>query len=194
MKHTFHYTLIEVLVAIAVLVLMMSFLFQFTGSAQRIWSASNASMDVASSSDAILALLDEDLAQMTVDGDAGLAYEKTAAEFSFYTVSNTANGALIKVCYKYNSANKELYRFQEDVTYDPADNKEPKTVTFPAESDDYLVAEGVEEFVVAAYPADTTKLPNFISVKLTIKQANQSASDMSDSKRVFSRVFFLGMK
>lgn len=194
MKHTFHYTLIEVLVAIAVLALMMSFLFQFTGSAQRIWSASNASMDVASSSDAILALLDEDLAQMTVDGDAGLAYEKTATEFSFYTVSNTANGALIKVCYKYNSANKELYRFQEDVTYDPADNKEPKAVTFPAESDDYLVAEGVESFTVTAYPADTTKLPNYIHVELTLKQANQSASDMSDSQRVFSRVFFLGMK
>ena len=194
MKHTFHYTLIEVLVAVAVLALMMSFLFQFTGSAQRIWRASSASMDIASSSDTVFALLDEDLSQMVVDADAGLKYENAGGAFTFYTVSNAAAGALVKVCYKYNSTDKTLFRFQEDVTYDSVDNLEPKTVTFPAEADDYLVAEGIEGFVVTAYPADPVKLPNYIHVKLTLVQTNKSESDNSKDECVFSRVFFLGMK
>ncbi len=190
-KHTFHYTLIEVLVAVAVLALMMSFLFQFTGSAQRIWSISNASMDIASSSDAVFALLDEDLGQMIVDGDAGLEYKKTAAEFSFYTVNNADNGALIKVCYKLND--KKLFRIYKNVSYTSDNNLTPPLMTFTA-SDDDLVAEGVEGFTVTAYPAGTTKLPNFILVKLTLVQENKSESDNSEDKRVFSRVFFLGMK
>lgn len=36
-----HFTLIELMIAMTVLVIMMGFLFQFTISAQRLWSASN---------------------------------------------------------------------------------------------------------------------------------------------------------
>ena len=41
-KSRHNFTLLEILVAVAVLVIMMSFLFQFVISAQRVWAASTA--------------------------------------------------------------------------------------------------------------------------------------------------------
>ncbi|NMA42136.1 MAG: prepilin-type N-terminal cleavage/methylation domain-containing protein [Oligosphaeraceae bacterium] len=44
-KRARHYTLIELMIAMAILVIMMGFLFQFVNSAQRLWSASSGTED-----------------------------------------------------------------------------------------------------------------------------------------------------
>lgn len=56
-----NFTLIEILVAVAVLVIMMGFLFQFTGGAQRVWSANTARTEMSAQADAIFSLIREDL-------------------------------------------------------------------------------------------------------------------------------------
>ena len=54
-----NFTLIEILVAVAVLVIMMG--FQFTGGAQRVWSANTARTEMSAQADAIFSLIREDL-------------------------------------------------------------------------------------------------------------------------------------
>ncbi len=61
-RHNF--TLLEILVAVAVLVIMMGFLFQFVISAQRVWAASTARTDMADQANAIFQLLGEDINQV----------------------------------------------------------------------------------------------------------------------------------
>ena len=64
--HNHPYTLLEVLVAVAVLVIMMGFLFQFAGGAQKLWSSSTARSEMSAKADAIFNLIGEDLENMYV--------------------------------------------------------------------------------------------------------------------------------
>lgn len=66
-KHNF--TLIEILVAVAVLVIMMGFLFQFTTGAQRVWSANTARTEMSAQADAIFSLIKEDLEHIYIVED-----------------------------------------------------------------------------------------------------------------------------
>ncbi len=61
-RHNF--TLLEILVAVAVLVIMMGFLFQFVISAQRVWAASTARTYMADQANAVFQLMAEDLSQV----------------------------------------------------------------------------------------------------------------------------------
>ena len=210
MKRQTHYTLIEVLVAIAVLALMMSFIFQFTSGAQRVWRASNENMDVSSNADVIFSLLDEDLGQMQVDAERGLAYNINASahSFGFYTISSRGGaaatdpqvGSLLYVRYQFDSTNHKLHRVQANAEdggalYAADNNTEPvASVTLPDNDDDHLVADGVQGFEVTCTPNDTAKLPNLIRVKVTLDRVAKAESDKGDAKRVFSRVFFIGMR
>lgn len=58
---TRRYTLVEILVAMAILVIMMGFLFQFVIGAQRIWSASARTASVFDQAQLVLELLENDL-------------------------------------------------------------------------------------------------------------------------------------
>lgn len=58
---TKRYTLVEILVAMAILVIMMGFLFQFVIGAQRIWSASTRTASVFDQAQLVLELLENDL-------------------------------------------------------------------------------------------------------------------------------------
>ncbi len=60
------FTLVEVLVAVAVLVIMMAFIFQYTASAQRLWAANTARTEMSAQADALFSLLDQDLENMYV--------------------------------------------------------------------------------------------------------------------------------
>ncbi len=217
-KHHLHYTLIEVLVAVAVLALMMSFLFQFTAGAQRIWNASNANTDITGNADAIFALLDEDLSQMVVDGAAGMPFtgavtlSAATPDFGFYAISarrgghtaGTLNevGSLIYVQYHYDSSAQCLYRVQRSAedghiyaTTGTKGNSEPVTgaTTFAATdySDDTLVAEGVEEFAVTVHPNGTTdKVPQILRVQVRLNRtAAQVSQRQSDADAHFEHLF-----
>ena len=58
---TRRYTLVEILVAMAILVIMMGFLFQFVIGAQRIWSASASTSNVFDQAQIALQLVETDL-------------------------------------------------------------------------------------------------------------------------------------
>ncbi|HOG50347.1 MAG TPA: type II secretion system protein [Lentisphaeria bacterium] len=56
-----HYTLVEIMVAIAILVIMMGFLFQFVIGAQRIWSSSESTSNTFEQAQIALQLIENDL-------------------------------------------------------------------------------------------------------------------------------------
>lgn len=55
------YTLVELMIAMAILVIMMGFLFQFLNSAQRLWSASSNSSQVFDTAQVIFDVIETDL-------------------------------------------------------------------------------------------------------------------------------------
>lgn len=77
-KHNF--TLVEILVAVAILVIMMGFLFQFTGAAQKVWSANTARTEMSAQADAIFSLLAEDLEHIYIVEE----YEDLDAQSGWY--------------------------------------------------------------------------------------------------------------
>lgn len=117
-RHNF--TLLEILVAVAVLVIMMGFLFQFVISAQRVWAASTARTYMADQANIIFQLMAEDFSQMiTIDEeenpDSVIGWfcdpdpkpaegnpEKDLKQFCFFGYDrDDADGALYGVMYFY---------------------------------------------------------------------------------------------
>lgn len=113
-RHPF--TLIEVLVAVAVLVIMMGFIFQFTGSAQKLWASNTGRTEMSAQANAVFSLLQEDLEHMYVvspeeDLDAqagwyilhetpdGSASSETPEDSASSLFSNTANRPLKDLCF-----------------------------------------------------------------------------------------------
>ena len=222
-KHHLHYTLIEVLVAVAVLALMMSFLFQFTAGAQRIWSATNANTDISTNADILFTLMDEDLTQMIVDGAEGMPFTGAVsattadANFDFYAISNRKGGvessnnkigSLIFVRYHYvaptSSSDGRIYRVQKSAEDDAiygADNSAPSpNITDADYTEDALVAEGVTSFGVSVWPDGTTDtLPQILRVEVTLDRLKSQISERKSDNdanfaHVFSKVYFPGMK
>ena len=179
-RHSSRYTLVEILVAVAVLVIMMGFLFQFTIGAQRIWASTTARMTVADQAQGILNLLTDDLGQMVVDNTEGLEIgwncipaPKTASvstpnnlqNLCFYTVDRGADTSstfsFTRVNYSMaqdaTTGLYKLYRTSSAVT-DPkwdligGDAKAPTSTSLvtATEDDDHLVAENIVSLVIQA--------------------------------------------
>ena len=221
-KHHLHYTLIEVLVAIAVLALMMSFLFQFTSGAQRIWSATNTNTNLTTDADAIFALMDEDITQMIVDGSdevqmpyTGSVSGSTAdADFDFYAISSrkggvnvdggtSANkvGSLIYVRYHYDSGDKRLYRLQmsaeDGLIYSAADNTAPQPDT--TKFDSYLTSDEKDNTLIAEDVASfsVTATPNDVNARpqILLVQVKLNPDETgTKNEQTFSKAYFPGMR
>ncbi len=65
------YTLVEVMVALAVLVLMMSFLFQFVIGAQRVWHGNTRRTSLFEKAQVVFDVLEQDLKASRFSADAG---------------------------------------------------------------------------------------------------------------------------
>lgn len=68
---TRRYTLVEILVAMAILVIMMSFLFQFVIGAQRIWSASTRTSSVFDKAQIVFDVIETDLKNAQFSDEPG---------------------------------------------------------------------------------------------------------------------------
>lgn len=82
-KYRHNFTLLEILVAVAVLVIMMGFLFQFVISAQRVWAASTARTYMANeTASPVLQLLTEDFRHVVrlAENDELIEYNDGAAK------------------------------------------------------------------------------------------------------------------
>lgn len=60
------FTLVEILTAVAVLVIMMSFIFEFTNAAQRLWGTNTGRTEMSAQADSIFTLINEDLENIYV--------------------------------------------------------------------------------------------------------------------------------
>ena len=65
------FTLVEIMVAMAVLVIMMGFLFQFIISAQRLWSSSNSDTAIHTQAQIVFSMFETDLQNAIVKDDSG---------------------------------------------------------------------------------------------------------------------------
>ncbi|MBR6470547.1 MAG: hypothetical protein IKS83_02000 [Victivallales bacterium] len=217
MKHFRHnFTLLEILVAVAVLVIMMGFLFQFVISAQRVWAASAARTYMADQADAVFHLMDEDFQQIVVipedeDMDSIMGWhcdpppkanlnsmDSLSQLCLFVTDQDDDDGAIYGVMYYYDSTGKKLYRQRTAAavwskvgeTDAPAD---AAAFGLPAETisdEDYLVAENVTEFKVQAPgDADNTALPKFIRVTMTVQVPEELSNGTSKDGSTMNRTF-----
>lgn len=158
-KTRHNFTLLEILVAVAVLVIMMSFLFQFVISAQRVWAVSTARTYMADQANAVFQMMAEDFGQMvTVKEDENpdavmgwYCYPKPKDPspvnlkhlFFFAGDRDDADGAYYGVMYYYNHDEDsndygKLYRVR---TPNPAWEKIGKTSTPGSNGDDIAYAE-----------------------------------------------------
>ncbi len=105
--HSQSFTLIEVLAAVAVLVIMMGFIFQFTGSAQKLWASNTGRTEMAAQADAVFSLLQEDLEHLYVvapeedlDAQAGwYIRHKNPSDSTVSLFSNNADRPLEDLCF-----------------------------------------------------------------------------------------------
>ncbi len=124
---TRRYTLVEILVAMAILVIMMSFLFQFVIGAQRIWSASTRTSSVFEQAQVVLELLENDLQNsLVVDekenpgGSIPLLFRRDTSTgnlndlYVFTSTDATANTDVGYFSVYYTLINKVLYRYVVD--------------------------------------------------------------------------------
>ena len=67
--HQKKFTLVELMVAMAILVIMMGFLFQFVNGARRIWMASTATAEAFDDAQIVLQTMENDLKKIVQYGD-----------------------------------------------------------------------------------------------------------------------------
>ncbi len=125
------YTLVELLVAVAILVMMMGFLFEFVIGAQRIWSASEKKANSFDTAQIALDVIETDLHNMQFSNESGRTmpfylWKKSATEivlafFADYKSSNSgddeAKVGTYPVIYYYikdSSNHGNLYRIALD--------------------------------------------------------------------------------
>lgn len=84
-----HFTLLEILVAIAVLVVMMGFIFQFINSALKIWSASKSTSEIFDQAQLVFDMLEHDLQNLHFVSDQD--YPGHAIPMGGYNKANPTN-------------------------------------------------------------------------------------------------------
>jgi len=128
------FSLVELMVAVAILIIMMGFLFQFTIGAQRIWSASNANATSFEDANIVFQFLEEDLKNIIFKDEETnqnrgipLFFGKSSGNviFAFMTStrpnsqknhSDADNTGAYYVVYYYNATAKQLSRLIWDST------------------------------------------------------------------------------
>lgn len=132
-KISHRYTLVELLVAMAILVIMMGFLFQFVIGAQRIWNACEKTTSVFNSAEVTLNVMEQDLKSMRFSNDPGhtmplYSYEKgNLVAFVFFSdfISNAYNASppdditkvgTYPVVFLYDKNAHKVYRYAIDQT------------------------------------------------------------------------------
>lgn len=124
------YTLIELMVAVAILVLMMGFLFQFVTGAQRLWAASSRTEEIFSTAATTLEVMQNDFRNAQISHETNrtlpfyLAHNSSSSTIDqdvfcmFYTRFSTTgtygNMGIYPVVYYYDAGNQTLYRVALD--------------------------------------------------------------------------------
>ncbi len=128
-KRRHHFTLVEILAAMTVLVIIMLVMFQFFSSAQRIWSLSNRNAEVYENARIAMDVITRDLQSAVakaddlawyVDEETDIRFQRAAAD-SLRFVSAVADAEssrprLAEIAYR-NSGSAGDYAFQRAIRY-----------------------------------------------------------------------------
>ena len=96
------FTLVEIMVTMAILVVMMSFLFQYVIGAQRIFTSSNRQAVLFDDAQIVLGLMENDLQNMVVSNEPGreipMFYEKgTFSSKTYHILMMVTSGESTKL-------------------------------------------------------------------------------------------------
>ena len=120
------YTLIEMMVAVAILVLMMGFLFQFVTGAQRLWAASTRTEEIFTTASTALEVMQNDFRNAQISNETNrtlpfylyhdpLTQDVFCMFYTRFTTTGTyANMGIYPVVYYYDASAKNLYRVALD--------------------------------------------------------------------------------
>ena len=112
------FTLVELMVAMAILLLMMGFLFEFVIGAQRTWNASTGKTALFEQSQIVFEYLGKDLNNIRYKSitDEDIYFFKNATTLGFIS---EIKGDPIPVIYHYDATSKNLYRLEMPVDQYP---------------------------------------------------------------------------
>lgn len=209
------FTLLEVLIAVAVLIILMGFIFEFTIGAQRIWGATHARTSMTDEANAVLSVISEDLKQMQVSDEPYKEirwhYTTNGGNLSqlvlFVAKSGDTSGNLYKVNYLLEGSNPpyKLYR-SEKVAWDKIGVDSASDLggySASDKDDDHLVAENITklEFKPSDSNTELTNAgfavkPKMVKLAVTVRTpeslggTDSNSTDTSDVDLSFSRVIF----
>ncbi|MBO7742157.1 MAG: hypothetical protein J6S21_06345 [Victivallales bacterium] len=209
------FTLMEIMVAVAVLIVLMGFIFEFTIGAQRIWSATHARTTMTDEANAVLNVLSEDLMQMQVSSAAYKEirwyYEVSGDNLSqlvlFVAKDGDTSGKLYKVNYYLDGTKPpyKLYRSEKEAwnKVGVANASDLGGFDSADKNDDHLVADNITKLEFK--PADSrsnlenagfTVKPKMVKLAVTVRTpealggTDSDSTDTSDVDLSFSRVIF----
>ncbi len=215
------FTLVELLASMAVFLILMAVMFQFIGSAQRAWTASNATTEVYQNARILFDVLARDLQGSVARADdvqgQHLKFERVGeGELAFVSAIEEGNGRLAEVAYSF--VNNEVQRaFTIDtpgVTWNPyGDRSNYSTLAGATGASTGTVVDGVLAATFTCFDADysptawsgdiETSLPTAVNLKVTLMDAKSmvrynllsgAAKTQWETERArsFSKTIFLG--
>ena len=114
---THAFTLVELMVAMAILVIMMGFLFQFVIGAQRIWHSSSGEAALFEQAQLVFEYMGKDFknirSQSPLNEDIYFFYSLSENDRDLGFISEV-NGFPIPVTYHYDKSSEKLYRLEID--------------------------------------------------------------------------------
>jgi len=178
-RQQWNFTLVELMVAMAILVIMMGFLFQFVNGARRIWTASASTAEAFDDAQIVLQVMENDLKHLIqhCEYDYGartlcLRYiDEDTTKYLIFPIGQDSSGNPAIIIYIYN--NGKLYRKQLPIPNQdvfeifhkkPEKNKDEYKVilkefindNFSITDDTPFVCDEIDDFNVSCFPDPTT--------------------------------------
>jgi len=189
------FTLVEMVVAMAVLVILMLLLFRFLAGAQQAWSLSKANTRVYENARVALELIRRELLTAVASNESGRQIPFQAGNpctfISATNISSTSSGPDCKLTeVRYHQSSDTLYREATD---------------FGGTSADEEVVNGVDSFSMACFDSSgslftgsSNELPAFVQVSITLFDealmdlpAEVQAARKPETMRTFTKIIFL---
>ena len=218
-KQRWNFTLVELMVAMAILVIMMGFLFQFVNGARRIWTASASTAEAFDDAQIVLQVMENDLKHLIqhCEYDYGaktlcLKYidEGDTEKYLIFPIGQDASGDPAIIIYGYD--NGELFRQQlslpaNDSVFDifhirdgeDSNDYKDRLKSFFVKSS--LVCDGIQKLdITPFFPISSPIEPDIytskanctaIKISLSLSAGTFVAGQDDESTREFSKFVFL---
>lgn len=205
------FTLLEIMVAMAILLILMAFLFQFMTAATKAWRMSESNSRIQEQAGVILELLAKDLQNAVVSQSFGREIpfnygDINTTRLGMVSATDIKNSELAEITYWLDTTDplnhqlKRCYIRSHNLVATP----NPKWNFFgnldgTCFNDDVTqttetIANGVEECTITFEPqlnGNMNILPKIAIIKVTLKDAKLPIERQPKTRRTFSKVIFL---